>query len=169
MQGGPGMAWFRVKLTDEESQIVNEERESHPNRSVRRRMLVLWLLHCGVTREKAANVAGVGLTTVERIVKTFRDGGLDGARQWNRSGPTSELAAYRDLIRESLEKEPVRTVAEAVDRIEKLTGLRRGLTQVREFMKDLGMTWQCMRAIPVPPKKASRNTLPSSRSFCKMS
>lgn len=163
------MAWFRVQLTEAESQIVNEERESHPNRSVRRRMLVLWLLHCGVTREKAADVARVGLTTVERIVKGFREGGLDGVRQWNRSGPTSELNAYRDLIRESFEKEPVRTLAEAADRIEKLTGLRRGLTQIREFMKGLGMTWQCMRAIPIPPKKVSRNTLPSNRSFWKTS
>lgn len=163
------MAWFRVKLTDEEEQIVNEELESHPNRSVRRRMLVLRLLHCGVTRETAADVAGVGLSTVERIVQAFRDGGLDGVRQWNRKGPTSELLAYRELIRKSFEKESVRTVAEAADRIEKLTGLRRGPTQVREFMKSLGMTWQCMRAVPLPPKKVSMSTLHSNRSFCKTS
>ena len=122
------MAWFRVKLTKEEQQVVNEERESHPNPTVRRRMLSLWLLHCGLTREKAAEVAGLGRATVERIVEAYRDGGLDGLRQWNRKGPTSELAAYRDLIRESFEKEPIRTVAEAADRIEKLTGLRRGPT-----------------------------------------
>jgi transposase len=163
------MAWFRLKLTEEESQIVEEERESHPNRSVRRRMLVLWLLHCGLARETAATVAGVGLSTVERVVQAFRDRGLDGVRQWNRKGPTSELAAYRDLIRESFEKDPVRTLAEAADRIEKLTGLRRGPTQVRKFMKDLGMTWQCMRAVPLPPKKVSRSTLLSNRSFCKTS
>jgi hypothetical protein len=24
---------------------------------------------------------------------------------------------------------------------------------VRKFLKDLGMKWQCVRAIPVPPKK----------------
>ena len=32
------------------------------------------------------------------------------------------MAAYRDLIRESFEKHPVRTVAEACDRIFQLTG-----------------------------------------------
>ena len=53
-------------------------------------------------------------------------------------------AAYRDLIRESFEKEPARTVA----RIEKLTGLRRGPTQVRKFLKDLGFPWPRMRAVP---------------------
>ncbi|MSR60775.1 MAG: hypothetical protein EXS05_24570 [Planctomycetaceae bacterium] len=132
------MAWFRVKLTEEQQQIVNEERESHPNPVVRRRMLALWLLHCGQTRVEAAKLAVVGRATVERVVQAFRDGGLDGLRQWNSKGPTSELALYRDLIRESFEKEPVRSVAEAADRMEKMTGLRRGPTQVRKFMKGLG-------------------------------
>ena len=163
------MGWFRVKLTAEEQQIVNEELELHPNPTIRRRMLSLWLLHCGLTREKTAEVAGVGRTTVERVVEAYRDGGLDGLRQWNRKGPTSELAAYRDLIRESFEKEAVRTLAEAADRIEKLTGLRRGPTQVRKFMRALGMTWQCMRAVPLPPKKVSRSMSPSNRGFCKTS
>jgi len=163
------MAWFRVKLTEEEQQVVNEERESHPNPNVRRRMLALWLLHCGLTRVEAAKVAVVGRATVERVVERFRDGGLDRLRQWNRKGPTSELAAHRDLIRESFEKEPVRSVAEAADRIETMTGLRRGPTQVRKFIKGLGMTWQCMRAVPLPPKKVSRSMLPSNRSFCKTS
>ncbi len=158
------MAWFRVKLTEEEQQVVNEERESHPNPTVRRRMLSLWLLHCGLTRGEAAKVAVVGLATVERVVEAYRDGGLDGLRQWNRKGPTSELAAYRDLIRESFAREPIRTVAEAVDRIEKMTGLRRGPTQVRKFMKGLGMKWQCLRAVPLPPQKVSRSMSPSSRS-----
>jgi hypothetical protein len=53
------MAWYRIALNDEQQRVVNEERESHPHRRVRMRMLVLWLLHCGLTREKAAEVAGL--------------------------------------------------------------------------------------------------------------
>jgi transposase len=78
---------------------------------------------------------------------------LDGLRQWNVKGPVSELAAYRDLIRESFEKSPVCTIAEACERLYQLTGLRRGPTQVRKFLRDLGLKWQRARAIPVPPKK----------------
>ncbi len=164
------MAWLRVSLTEAELQIVNEEREWHPNLHVRRRMLALWSLHWWTDppRAKAAGVwQGISRVTMGRIVQEFRDGGLDGLRQWNVKGPTSELAAYRDLIREAFEKEPVRTVAEGAARIEKLTGLRRSPTQVRKFMKGLGMKWQSMRAVPLPPKKVSRSTSPLSRSFCK--
>jgi transposase len=163
------MAWFRVQLSEEQQVIVKEEQHSHPSVQIRRRMLVLWALHCGLTREKAAELAGIGLATVARVVVAFRDRGLDGVRQWNVKGPTSELAAYRDLIRASFEKEPVCTVAQAADRIEKLTGLRRNLTQVRKFLKGLGMKWQCIRTIPLPPQKVSRSMSRNSHNFYKTS
>ena len=163
------MAWFRIQLSEEEQAIVKEEQHSHPSVQIRRRMLLLWVLHCGLTREKAAEVAGISVATGARVVVAFRDRGLDGVRQWNVKGPISELVAYRDLIRASFEKEPVCTVAEAADRIEKLTGLRRNLTQVRKFLKGLGMKWQCIRAIPLPPKKVSKNMSTNSHNFCKTS
>ena len=155
------MAWFRVQLTEEEQRIVNEERTSHPHPRVREKMLVLWLLHCGLTRQKAAEVAGVGRATVQRYLAAFRDGGLDGLRQWDVQGPVSDLAAYRDLIRESFETSPVCTIAEACERLDQLTGLRRGPTQVRKFLSDLGLKWRRARAIPVPPKETWPSTSPS--------
>ena len=162
----PRMAWFLVQLTEAEQRIVQEERESHPNSQVRKRMLALWLLHCDVTREKAAAIVGVGRATVQRWVAAFRDGGLDGLRRWEVEGPKSELAAYRDQIREMFAEQPARTVTEAAERIYEKTGLRRGQTQVRKFLKDLGLTWQRVRAIPVPPKKVSRNMSTTKLYFC---
>jgi transposase len=158
------MAWFPIALTDDEQRIVNAERDSHPEAHVRRKMLVLWLLHCEITRAKAAAIAGLGRATVQRYVAAYRDGGLDGLRQWDVTGPVSDLAAYTAAIKESLTAAPVRTVAEACDRIETLTGLRRGPTQVRRFLAGLGFRWQRVRAIPVPPKKTCPSTFARSGS-----
>src|SRR6202453_2153340 len=120
------MAWYRIALSTKEQEVVNAERDSHPDAHVRRKMLVLWLLHCGVTRAKAATIAGLGRATVQRYVAAFRDGGLDGLRQWDVTGPVSDLATHTEAIKKSLTESPVRTVAEACDRIETLTGLHRG-------------------------------------------
>ena len=152
------MESFRVRLTEEQQQVVHEERSAHPNPRIREKMLALWLLHNGVTRENAARIVGVSRATVQRYVAAFRDGGLDGLRQWNANRPVSEMAAYRQLIRESFEKHPVSTVAEAGERIFQLTGLRRGPSQVRKFLKDLGLKFQRVRMIPVPPKKTWPST-----------
>ena len=100
------MAWLRVQLNEEEQRIVNQERLAHPNERIRERMLVLWLLHKGITRRKAAEIVGVGRATVQRFVAAFRDGGLDGLRRWDPNRPESELATFRELIRESFEKQP---------------------------------------------------------------
>ena len=149
------MAWLRIQLAEKEQAVVNAERDGHPDAHVRRKMLVLWLLHCGLSREKAAAVAGLGRATVQRYVAAFREGGLDGLRRWDVAGPVSDLAAHRAAIRQEFARLPARTIAEAAQRIETLTGLRRQPTQTCRFLKGLGLKFQRVRAVPVPPKKVS--------------
>jgi transposase len=158
------MAWFRIALPEGEQRTVNTERDEHPDAHVRRKMLVLWLLHNGLSRQKAAAVAGLGRATVQRYVAAYRDGGLGGLRRWEVTGPVSDLANHAEVIRQSLTTAPVPTAAQACDCIERLTGLRRKPTQVRKFLKALGFTWRRARAIPVPPKKTWPSTSPTSAS-----
>jgi transposase len=148
------MGWLRIELTEEQQRVVNAERDSHPQEHVRRKMLVLWLLHCGLTREKAAEVACLGRATVQRYVAAFRQGGLDGLRAWGVTGPVSDLAAHTERIRDEFTRQPARSIAEACERIEALTRIRRQPSQVRKFLKGLGLKFQRVRAIPVPPKKS---------------
>ena len=146
------MAHCPIVLPEVDRAIVAVEREEHPNRVVRRKMLVLWLTHCGVLREQTATVTGLGRATVQRYLAAYRKGGLDGLRHCGTTGPVSDLAAFADIIKNDLTASPVRTTTEACDRMEALTGIRRGLTQTRTFLAGLGFTWQRVRAVPVPPK-----------------
>jgi transposase len=158
------MARISISLSESEQASVAFERFSHPDLPVRRKMLVLWSVHTGLTRLQAGKVAGVGRATVQRYLAAYRDGGLDGLRRWGVVGPVSELANHADTIKAALNETPVRTVAEAADRIEQLTGLHRGLTQTRVFLEDLGFRWQRTRAVPVPPKSLSPSTSPRNAS-----
>jgi transposase len=160
------MGWLRIELTDEEQRIVSVEREAHPSDCVRRRLWAIWLLHSGLKREQAAKILGVACSTVQRDVRAYRTGGLEALRTSGREyRPTSELAAHQEQIRQSLQQQPARTIAEACQRIAELTGVRRGPTQVSRFLKGLGLKWQRVRAVPVPPKKVSRSTPPIRPSF----
>ncbi len=146
------MTRIPIQLSESEQVVVAAERFSHPDLRVRCKMLALWAVHTGLTRLQSAKVAGVGRATVHRYLAAYRAGGLDGLRSCDIVGPVSELASYAEAIQASLTETPVRTIAEAADRIEQLTGLRRGLTQTRVFLKGLGFQWQRTRAVPVPPK-----------------
>lgn len=160
------MGWLRIELTEAEQRIVQSERESHTDAVVRRRLWVLWLLHCGLKREQAAKVVEVAVSSVQRDVSLYRRGGLEALRTSGREyQPTSELAQHRDIIRQSLEQQPARTIAEACQRIKDLTGIERKPTQVRRFLKGLGLKWQMVRAIPVPPQKTWKNMPPTKLCF----
>ena len=158
-------AWFRLTLSADEQAVVLADRDEHPNPVVRRTMLVLWAVHLGHTRQQAADLAAVGVATAKRYLLAYRDGGLDALRTREPGPrPTSQLADHADAITRSLTDQPVRTIAEAADRIAQLTGLRRGLTQTRTFLAARGFSWQRTRSVPVPPKSRRPNTSPSSGS-----
>lgn len=160
------MGWLRIELTEEEQRTVLAERDSHPNACVRRRLWSVWLLHCGSKRQQAARILGIACSTVQRDVQAFRTGGLEALRTAGREyHPTSELAKHQDQIRQSLEEQPARTIAEACQRIATLTGIERKPTQVSRFLKGMGLKWQRIRALPVPPKKVSRSMSPTRRHF----
>src|SRR5262249_61733437 len=118
------MLVFRVALTEDEQRVVNVERDSHPEAHVRRKMLVVWLLHCGLTRTKAAEIAGLSRPTVQRYVAAFRAGGLDGLRRWGVRGPVSDLGAHTPAVREAPTNPPLRTAAEAAEHDRRRTGPR---------------------------------------------
>jgi hypothetical protein len=130
----------RFQLPDADQVVVMSERDSHPCPIVRRKMLVVWAVHTGLTNAQA--------------------GGLEGLRHRDVVVPISALAEHAETIKASLTEHPVRTVAEAAERIKQLTGLERGLTQTRVFLKGLGFTWQRTRAVPVPPKSRWPNMSP---------
>jgi len=144
--------WFRPRLSSDEQSAVLTDRDWHPDPRVRRKMNVLWAVHLGHSREDAARIAHVGVATAKRYLLAFRDGGLDGLERCQRHIPVSDLASHASAIQASLTERPVRTAAEAAERIYQLTGLRRGLPQTRAFLARLGFTWQRSRTAPVPPK-----------------
>ena len=82
---------FRIALVADEQRVVNVERDSHPAAHIRRKMLVLWLLHCGLTRNKAAEIAGLSRATVQRYVVAYHRGGLAGLRRWGVRGPVNRI------------------------------------------------------------------------------
>jgi transposase len=127
----------RPVFTEDERQRLRRERFEHPHPRVQLRMEVLWLISCGESYSSAARLADVSDATVDRYVALYRAGGIDGLKQLDWQGPTSELAAHQASLEEQFRANPPHTTAEAARRIEEVTGVKRGLTQVRQFLKKV--------------------------------
>jgi transposase len=116
---------------------LQRDRYDHPHPRVRRRMEVIWLISQGVGHGEAARLADVSAATGDRIVSMYRRGGVEALRQLQWRKPISELETYHQTLEESFREQPPHTVNEACARIRELTGLQRGPTQVRRFLKKL--------------------------------
>lgn len=158
----------RFQFTEEDCNVIAKERFFHPNPRVQRRMEILWLKLHGETHQRIAELAGTSRRTVQRVLDIFAEGGLEAVRQFHEKGRVNALAPHRPSLEEEFRLRPPRIVAEACDRIEQLTGIRRQPTQVRLFLRDtLGLRWRKVAAIPVPPKKTVEEHAATQADFLK--
>ena len=117
---------------------IAADRFHHPAPKVQRRMEVLWLTAHGVPRAEVVRLSAASRASVQRYLDAYRDGGLDAVRQLRYVVPTSALDTHAPTLEAHFRDHPPRTTADAQATIERLTGVRRGLTQVRQFLKKVG-------------------------------
>lgn len=140
-------------FTEEFQQALAKERYHHPDPRVQQRMEIVWLKSKGEIHERIAELAGVSRRTVQRVLDVFAKEGLDGLRKFHWHGQVSALTPHRDSLEAEFNARPPHTVAEACQRIEELTGVRRKETRVRKFLREtLQLSWRKVAAVPVPPK-----------------
>jgi len=134
---------------------IGRDRFEHPDPRVQRRMEALWLKAHGERHGRVAELAGLSRATVQRVLDSYEAGGVAAVRASARprEAPAGVLAGHRPTLEAAFRERPPHTVAEACDRVERLTGVRRGATQVRRFLREgLGLRWRKVAAVPVPPK-----------------
>ena len=122
--------------------------DSSAPRSTKRMAISFLLLEENISIKIISHVANVSERQVRNYRETYEEQGVAALTSNTRYKPVSDLAEYKELIKESLLSNPVATVAEACERIEKLTGIKRGPTQVRHFMKGLGLKPLKVASIP---------------------
>jgi transposase len=141
-------------FTAEERRDLAHDRFYHPDPRVQRKMEVLWLKSHGLNHSDIATSADVSRRTVQRYLDEYLDGGLPRLRRCPGQQPRSALVDHETSLEEYFQKHPPRSTKQARALIEQHTGVRRGLRQVRHFLKHrLGLRWREVGAIPVPPKK----------------
>ena len=143
-----------ITFTAEDRRDLAHDRYHHPDPRVQRKMEVLWLKSHGLNHDDIAAYADVSRRTVQRYLDEYLEGGLPRLRRCPGNHPQSALVEHEASLEEYFQKHPPRSAKQARAVIEQRTGVRRGLSQVRHFLKDrLGLRWRKVGAIPVPPKK----------------
>jgi transposase len=127
----------RFLFTPEDLDAIRYDRYHFPLPRVQQKMEVLWLKSQGHTHADIATLAGVSRRSVQRYLDEFLAGGLERVRHLSCKGKADALADHQSSLLDYFVDQPPRSAREAQAVIARQTGVHRGLTQVRAFLKKL--------------------------------
>ena len=130
---------IEIEFSSEAVEQLHYERRYHPHPRARQRMEAVYLKALGYQHQEIGRIVGVSQKTLRGYLRMYQVGGIEALKVLNFYRPKSELDDHREQLEAEFEARPAKSINEAVQRIEKLTGIRRSPTQVGKFIKDLGL------------------------------
>jgi len=141
---------IQLEFTPEIQAALNYERYYHPIPLVRRRMETLWLKSHNLPHALISLLAGVSENTMREYFRLYQEGGIERLKEVHFYQPESELQVHASTLEAHFRDNPPATIKEAMSEIETLTGVKRSETQVRQFLKKLGL--RCRKVGMLPAK-----------------
>jgi transposase len=130
---------IRIEFSPEIVDKLDYERYHHPSPMVQKKMEVLYLKSRGIPHKEICRICRISKTTLTTYLKQYLDGGLEGLKTLQYKGQPSALLEHKHTLEAYFKEHLPRTAAEAQVIIEQLTGIKRSPTQVRAFLKRIGM------------------------------
>jgi len=142
---------IRLELTDLDLTDIAEALDdpTTPEKN-KTKLLVLRMHHEGAKHGFIAKVLNLHANTITNHIKEYSNGGLAGTLEDRYYRPSSSLEPFMECLKCSFRAAPVADAKQAVARIELLTSVRLSESQVRRFMKALGM--KVRKACSIPGK-----------------
>ena len=125
---------IQMTFSFEEIEALVHERFAHPPPFVRRKMEAVLLKTQNLPHQMICRLCGICGNTLRSYLEEYQAGGLAQLKELRFYRPESPLEEHRELVQTELALHPVATIKQARSRIFELTGLKRGLTQVREWL-----------------------------------
>src|SRR4028119_186221 len=137
-----------IDFTPEQIDALRHERFHHPHPRVQLKMEAVYLKSQGLPHQDICRLARISENTLRSYLRQFLEGGVERLKRTDWAGTESELDEHREALEDYFRDPPPRSPAEAAVEIERITGVKRGLTQVRRFLKGMGLKFRKVGMIP---------------------
>ena len=133
------------KKEDEKLEILYGKKYS---KKAKRMALSIILEENELRKEDISKIVGVSTRQIYTYVNEYKQKGIAGIIEDTRYRPESKLEDYTEELKEYFNDNPPATANEARERIEELTGIKRGLTQTRNYLHKIGLKPLSIGQIP---------------------
>jgi transposase len=154
---------LKIKISETDIPLLKYERYNHPHPRVMLKMDVVHLKSLGFCNDDICKITGVCGNTLREYLKQYASGGIDRLKEINFYRPSSELQEHSSTIEEYFTENPPSSISHAAAIIEKLTGIKRGETQIRKFLKRLKFKY--IKTCSVPSKAMTEEKKTNNENF----
>jgi len=151
---------IRLSFAASDRAALEAERYLHPHPKVQRKMEAVYLKSLELPHHLICQICQISKPTLGRYLRTFEQAGVDGLKQLGYQGRPNRLHAHAASLEQHFRQHPPSTCAQAQQVIATQTGVRRGLTQVRAFLRRLKMKYRKTGFVPgkadTPEKQAEQ-------------
>src|SRR3954470_10938591 len=137
-----------IDFTSQDIDSPHHERFHHPHPRVQEKMEAVYLKSQGLLHKEICRLSRISENTLRSYLRQFQEGGVERLKRLDFAVPRSELADHREALEDYFRKNPPRSTGQAAADIERLTGIRRGQTQVLKFLRGMGMKCRKLGMIP---------------------
>ncbi len=137
-----------IDFTSQDIDALHFERFHHPHPRVQLKMEAVYLKSQGLSHQDVCRLARISENTLRTYLRQYQEGGIERLKQTDWAGPQGELSEHRQALEDHFRNNPPRSTAQAAADIERITGVRRGLTQVRKSLKGMGLKFRKLGMIP---------------------
>jgi len=139
---------IEITFSDNEISQLRALQIQHPHHVVRRRALILILKSQKIPHYIIARIAGISENTIRNYFEAYKKGGVEQLKTKNFYKPESSLKPFEIIVKEYFNKTPPATIAQACSDIEKLTGISLKNTQMRTYIKSIGVQHRKVNSVP---------------------
>lgn len=143
---GPHM--IHILISDEDLKKINSARFTEADPIISRRLHVLFFKSQNLPHQTICEYADISPGGLINILKKYSRGGLEEVMRMNWKPRRAILEDFREPIKKHFHDHPPESVKVAGAEIEKMTGIKRGKTQIRHFLHKIGMKPRKVAGIP---------------------
>jgi transposase len=154
---------IKIEIPESDLQLLRDARYNYPHPRVMLKMDVVLLKGLKFNNDEIKRITGVCENTMREYWKQYIEGGVEQLKKINFYRPSSELEDYAETIEEYFTKNPPASVSQASAIIKEITGIERGETQTRKYLKSL--KFKFIKACSIPAKALTEEKKTNKESF----
>jgi transposase len=156
---------IQIEFSADEIEKLNYERYNYPHPKVQKKMEALYLKSQNLPHNQICSLCHISESALTSYLHQYIKEGIEGLKKLGYKGKPNELMKHAQSLEQYFKENPPRNINEARDTIERLTGIKRSPTQIREFLKKIGM--RCLKVGFVPGKAANPEKINEQEQFKK--